>query len=140
MALPTATSRLKSFAQREWLLKYQRPFVLKEFVVECMRDLSDDDKAAFRIFCLGYVPVSNMEVNLENDDEILRWFELYFDLFMTSLAFFFFRFPFFFFFDVRVFPPSFFSPDFVYNFCLFFLSFLIFLYVRLAGVALFCLV
>ena len=62
MALPTATSRLKSFAQREWLL----------------RDLSDDDKAAFRIFCLGYVPVSNMEVNLENDDEILRWFELYF--------------------------------------------------------------
>ena len=43
-----------------------------------MRDLSDNDRAAFRIFCLGYVPVSNMEVNLENDDEILRWFELYF--------------------------------------------------------------
>ena len=78
MALPTATSRLKSFAQREGLLKYQCPFVLKEFVVECMRDLSHNDKAAFRIFCLGYVPVSNMEVNLENDDEILRWFELYF--------------------------------------------------------------
>ena len=57
MALPTATSRLKS---------------------KCMRDLSDDDKAAFRIFCLGYVPVSNMEVNLDNNDEILRWFELYF--------------------------------------------------------------
>ena len=53
--------------------------------------------------------------------------------------FFFFSFSFFFF-DVHVFPPSFFSPDLVYNFCLFFLSFLIFLYVRLAGVALFCLV
>ena len=78
MALPTATSRLKSFAQREGLLKYQCPFGLKEFVVECIRDESHDDKAAFRIFCLGYVPVSNMEVNLENDDEILRWFELYF--------------------------------------------------------------
>ena len=52
MALPTATSRLKSFAQREGLLKYQCPFVLNEFVVEFIRDLSDDDRAAFRNFLL----------------------------------------------------------------------------------------
>ena len=75
MALPTATSRLKPFAQGEGLLKYQIPSVFKEFVVGCVRDLSINDRAALRFFCLGNVPGSKLEVNLESDDDIFKLFE-----------------------------------------------------------------
>ena len=67
MALPTATSRLKPFAQGEGLLKYQIPSVFKEFVVGCVRDLSINDRAALRFLCLGNVPGSQLDVDLESD-------------------------------------------------------------------------
>ena len=75
MALPTATSRLKPLAQGEGLLKYQIPSVFKEFVVGCVRDLSINDRAALRFFCLGNVPGSKLDVNLESDDDIFKLFE-----------------------------------------------------------------
>lgn len=75
MAMLKATSRLKPFEQGEGLLKYQIPSVFKEFVVGCVRDLSVNDRAAFRFFCLGNVPGSKLDVNLESDDDIFKLIE-----------------------------------------------------------------
>ena len=57
------------------MLKYQLPYVLKQFVVEFVRDLRVENRAAFRFMCFGDVPGSRLNENVESDSNILNLFE-----------------------------------------------------------------
>ncbi|PFX16423.1 uncharacterized protein LOC111342232 [Stylophora pistillata] len=75
MATLTATSRLKPVDKGGGVLKYQLPFVLKKFVIEWVRDLSIDDRAAFRFMCRYDVPESRLSENIERDGNIFKLVE-----------------------------------------------------------------
>lgn len=75
MATLTATSRLKPIEKGKGALKYQLPYVLKKFVVGFVKDLTVDDRAAFRFMCLGDVPGSSLNENVEEDRNLYKLFE-----------------------------------------------------------------
>ena len=74
MALPREISRLKAiFSPAHCMLKSL--CVFKEFVIQCVRSLSLDEREAFRHWCIGIIPDSKLDVNLRNDGDIFKLIE-----------------------------------------------------------------
>ncbi len=68
MALRPAISRLKSSHPPAYsMFKYQHPIIFKKFVVNFVRSLTIDDRAAFKHWCIDLVPGSKLDVNVESD-------------------------------------------------------------------------
>lgn len=49
--------------------------VFKDFVIQCVRSLSLDEREAFRHWCIGIIPESKLDVNLSSDGEMFRLIE-----------------------------------------------------------------
>ncbi|XP_078358842.1 uncharacterized protein LOC144643445 isoform X3 [Oculina patagonica] len=61
-------SRLKSSHPLAYsMFKYQHPIIFKKFVVNFVRSLTIDDRAAFKHWCIDLVPGSKLDVNVESD-------------------------------------------------------------------------
>ncbi|XP_022805016.1 uncharacterized protein LOC111342233 [Stylophora pistillata] len=51
-------------------MKYQYPQVFKSFIVQLVKSLNIDDRAAFGFLCLGNVPGSKLDGNMATDSEL----------------------------------------------------------------------
>ncbi len=76
MALRPAISRLKPPDSPAYsMFKYQHPIIFKTFVVNFVRSLTIDDRAAFKYWCIDLVPGSKLDVNLESEEDIFKLIE-----------------------------------------------------------------
>lgn len=53
-------------------MKYQYPQVFKSFIVQLVKSLSNDDRAAFSFLCLGYIPDSKLDGDMAIDAELFK--------------------------------------------------------------------
>lgn len=49
--------------------------IFKDFVIQCVRSLSLNEREAFRHWCIGIIPESKLDVNLSSDGEMFRLIE-----------------------------------------------------------------
>ena len=76
MALRPAISRLKPARPPSYsMLKYQHPPVFKKFVVNFVRFLTIEDRAAFKHWCIDLVPGSKLDVDVANDGDFFKLIE-----------------------------------------------------------------
>ena len=57
------------------MLKYQHPPVFKQFVVNFVRFLTIEDRAAFKHWCIDLVSGSKLDVDVANDGDIFKLIE-----------------------------------------------------------------
>ena len=62
----------RSFPSPFSLMRYQYPQVFKSFIVQLVKSLSNDDRAAFSFLCLGYVPDSMLDGDMAIDAELFN--------------------------------------------------------------------
>lgn len=62
----------RSFPSSFSLMKYQYPQVFKSFIVQLVKSLSNDDRAAFSFLCLGYIPDSKLDGDMAIDAELFK--------------------------------------------------------------------
>ena len=74
MALAPEISRLKVFFSPAYCM-VKSLTVFKGFVIQCVRSLSLDEREAFRHWCLGVIPESKLDGNLNNDGEMFKLIE-----------------------------------------------------------------
>ena len=62
----------RSFPSSFTLMKYQYPQVFKSFIVQLVKSLSNDDRAAFSFLCLGNIPDSMLDGDMATDAELYK--------------------------------------------------------------------
>ena len=62
----------RSFPYPFSLMKYQYPQVFKSFIVQLVKSLSNDDRAAFSFLCLGNIPDSMLDGDMATDAELYK--------------------------------------------------------------------
>ena len=66
----------RSCASPFGLKKYEYPPVFKSFLVHLVKSLNTDDRAAFKLWCLGVVPGSKRDRNMATDADVFNLIEL----------------------------------------------------------------
>ena len=80
MAQSSATSRLK----RE---NYEHSTLFKSLILNFVSSLGRDDREAFRFWCINDIPRSKLDVDVINDDDVLRLIEFLLDDNLTNMSF-----------------------------------------------------
>ena len=62
----------RSFPSSFSLMKYQYPQVFKSFIVQLVKSLSNDDRAAFSFLCLGNIPGAMLDGDMATDAELFK--------------------------------------------------------------------
>ena len=62
----------RSFPSPFSLMRYQYPQVFKSFIVQLVKSLSNDDRAAFSFLCLGNIPGAMLDGDMATDAELFK--------------------------------------------------------------------
>lgn len=65
-----ARARLKTPGMQ--MLAYQSLSVFKTFIMNFVRSLDKDDRAAFKYWCINIIPQAKLEINVNDDEDIFK--------------------------------------------------------------------